>query len=154
FNFHTVVAGNAYRGAQPTADDLDTIIPRYHIQTVINLRGNCDPLDWYQEECRTAQKWGISQEDICLSSGRLPSTGEIRRLVEVLDCSAYPVFFHCRRGADRTGLACAIYLLLKSDATMADARRQLNVRYGHFAVARTGYLDSFFDLYSDWLAGR
>ena len=154
FNFHTVVAGQVYRGAQPGAAELNTIIPRYHIQTVINLRGNCDPSDWYREECRTAQKWGISQEDICLCANRLPSAGEVRRLVEVLDGSAYPIFFHCRRGADRTGLASAIYLLLKTDATLAQARRQLNPRYGHVAIGRTGYLDSFFDMYSDWLAGR
>src|SRR6516164_11171479 len=38
FNFHTVVAGQVYRGAQPGAAELNTIIPRYHIQTVINLR--------------------------------------------------------------------------------------------------------------------
>ena len=154
FNFHTVNAGKVYRGAQPAAEDLETIIPRYHIQTVINLRGNCDPSDWYQEECRTAQKLGVSQEDICFSSGRLPSVGEVRRLVEVLDGSTYPIFFHCRRGADRTGMASAIYLLLKTDATLAQGRGQLNLRYGHFALGRTGYLDSFFDLYSDWLAGR
>jgi hypothetical protein len=154
FNFHTMIAGKVYRGAQPGAADLDAIIPRYHIQTVINLRGNCDPLDWYQEECRAVQKWGISQEDICFSSGRLPSTGEVHRLVEVLDGSSYPIFFHCRRGADRTGLASAIYLLLKTDATLVQARGQMNMRYGHFALGRTGYLDSFFDLYSDWLAGR
>ena len=154
FNFHTVVSGMVYRGAQPGAQDLETIVPRYHIQTVINLRGNCDPADWYQEECRTIQKLGVSQEDICFSSGRLPSLGEVHRLEEVLDGSAYPVFFHCRRGADRTGLASAMYLLLKTDASLAQARGQLNLRYGHFALGRTGYLDSFLDLYSDWLAGR
>jgi hypothetical protein len=100
------------------------------------------------------QKLGVSQEDICFSAGRLPSLAEVRRLVEVLDGSVYPVFFHCRRGADRTGLASAIYLLVKTDATLAQARAQLSPRYGHFALGRTGYLDAFFDLYNDWLAGR
>src|SRR5260370_4717054 len=130
FNFHTVVSGKVYRGAQPAADDLEAIIPRYHIQTVINLRGSCDPSPWYQEECRTTQKWGVSQEDICFSAGRLPSVGEVRRLAEVLDGSAYPVLFHCRRRADRAGFASALYLLLETDATLAQARRQLSLRYG------------------------
>jgi len=154
FNFHTVVAGKVYRGAQPGPDDLESIIPRYHIQTVINLRGNCDPSDWYREECRTIQKLGVSQEDVCFSSGRLPSQGELRRLVEVLDNATYPVFFHCRRGADRTGMASCLYLLLKTDATLAQARAQLNLRHGHFALGRTAYLDAFFDMYAGWLEGR
>ena len=154
FNFHTVVPGLVYRGAQPGAADLESLVSRYHIQTIINLRGNCDPMDWYREECRAAQRLGLSQEDICFSSGRLPSSAEVRRLVEVLDGSAYPVFFHCRRGSDRTGMASAVYLLLKTEATLEQGLGQLSLRYGHFDIGRTGYLDTFFELYRTWLAGR
>jgi protein tyrosine phosphatase (PTP) superfamily phosphohydrolase (DUF442 family) len=153
-NFHTVVSGMVYRGAQPDLAELENLVSRYHIQTVINLRGTCEPLDWYREESRAVQRLGVSQEDICFSAGRLPSVSEVRRLVEVLDGSVYPVFIHCRRGSDRTGLASAVYLLLKTDATLAQALGQLNFRYGHLALGRTGYLDSFFDLYRAWLAGR
>ena len=55
------------------------------------------------------------------------------------------------RGADRTGMAGVIVMLLQSDATLADARQQLGLRYGHVAVGKTRVLDRFFDLYEDWL---
>jgi hypothetical protein len=58
---------------------------------------------------------------------------------------------HCRHGADRTGLAAAVVLLLDDAVPYDTARRQLGIRYGHLSVGRTGALDRFFDLYEDWL---
>jgi hypothetical protein len=150
-NLHTIVPGMLYRGAQPSAAELEDLVARFHIRTVVNLRGSCDPFAWYRGESLATQKLHLAQEDICFSSGRLPPGPEVRRLVEVLENADYPLFLHCRRGADRTGLASALYLLLKTDATPDQARRQLSVRYGHFAVGRTGSLDEFFDLYAAWL---
>src|SRR5262249_47597528 len=114
-NFHAVVPGRIYRVSQPSAAMLEELIARHGIRTVINLRGNCDPFPWYLEESRVTHRRNVSQEDICLSAGRLPSTHELRRLVEVLEQTEYPIVLHCRRGADRTGLAAAIALLLTTD---------------------------------------
>ncbi|MBV9122035.1 MAG: tyrosine-protein phosphatase, partial [Planctomycetes bacterium] len=108
----------------------------------------------YLEECRATHEANISQEDVCLSAYRLPSVSEMHRLVEVLDRSAYPIFLHCRRGADRTGLVSAVVLLLQTDTRLADARRQLGLRFGHVALGRTASLDGFLDLYADWLTAR
>jgi hypothetical protein len=93
----------------------------------------------------------MAQEDICFSAGRLPATGELRRLIEVLDHCEYPVLFHCQRGADRTGMTAAIVLLLLTDTPLPSARRQLSLRYGHVPLGRPWELDRFFDLYAAWL---
>jgi hypothetical protein len=93
----------------------------------------------------------LSQEDICFSAVRLPSSAELRRLVEVLDGAEYPVYLHCRRGADRTGMAAVILMLLQTDMKLAEARRQLGLWYGHVAIGNTHVLDQIFDLYEDWL---
>jgi hypothetical protein len=127
---------------------------RHGIRTVINLRGCCPDFAWYQNECRVTAKLDACQEDLCFSAGRLPSVPEVRRLVEVLDRSDYPVLFHCQRGADRTGLASAVALLLHEDVSFAQARRQLGPRYGHVALGRAANLDRFFDLYQEWLSGQ
>jgi protein tyrosine phosphatase (PTP) superfamily phosphohydrolase (DUF442 family) len=153
-NFHVVIPGHVYRCSQPSARDLDERIERYGIRTVINLRGNGNPAPWYLDECRATHRHDVCQEDLCFSAGRLPATQELRRLVEVLDHTEYPVLFHCNRGADRTGLASAVALLLKTDATLAEGRRQLSLRYSHLALGRPANLARFFDLYSEWLAGQ
>jgi protein tyrosine phosphatase (PTP) superfamily phosphohydrolase (DUF442 family) len=150
-NVHTLIPGRVYRSAQLSPADLRQLIRAHGIRTVVNLRGCCAPLPWYLEECRVTQELGVVQEDICFSAGRLPSVPEVRRLVEVLDRTAYPILVHCRRGADRTGLTSALILLLQTDATLDEGRRQLGLRYGHLALGRPAYLDQFLELYADWL---
>jgi hypothetical protein len=151
-NFHAVEAGQFYRCAQPSPAHLEELIRAHGIRTVVNLRGCCSSFDWYRNECRASAKLDVCQEDICFSAGRLPSVGELRRLVEVLDRSERPLLFHCQHGADRTGLASAVALLLTTDLPFDEARRQLGPRYGHVALGRPGNLDLFFDLYREWLA--
>jgi hypothetical protein len=151
-NFHTVVPGRVFRCAQPSAAELETILRKYDIRTVVNLRGCCAPMDWYLDECRVTHALNVAQEDISLSAMRLPSTSEIRRLVEVLDHCEYPILFHCYRGADRTGLASAVARLLQDGVTLDDALSELGIAYGHLSIGKTGQIDRFFQLYADWLA--
>jgi protein tyrosine phosphatase (PTP) superfamily phosphohydrolase (DUF442 family) len=150
-NFHTVLPGRVFRCAQLSGPALERLIRAHAIRTVINLRGCGAPWPWYMDECRTTSRLNISQEDICFSAGRLPSVWEVRRLVEVLDRTEYPVLLHCRRGADRTGLASAIVLLLHTDIALEQAWQQLGLRYGHAPVGRPAYLHRFFELYRSWL---
>jgi protein tyrosine/serine phosphatase len=150
-NFHTVIAGQVYRCSQPSGETLERLITTYQIRTVVNLRGYCESLPWYVEECRATHNHNVSQEDINFSAGRYPSSSELRHLLEVLDRTEYPILLHCRRGADRTGLAAMIVLLLKSDASLVEARRQLGWRRGHVAVGRTACLDLVAEYYADWL---
>jgi hypothetical protein len=151
-NFHTVVPGAVYRCSQPTPGRLEWLVRRFGIRTVINLRGCCEPAPWYLDECRTSQRLGLSQEDLGFSAGRLPSVHSLRQLVEVLDRSAYPVLIHCNKGADRTGLASVLYLLLYTDTPLARALDHLQPVRGHLPLGRTRNMDRFFDLYQEWLA--
>ncbi len=152
-NRHTVIPGRVYRAAQPSPGLIRDMVAANGIRTVVNLRGLCEDTNWYQGEATVTAELNVSQEDICLSANTLPPPSELRRLVEVLDRTEYPILIHCRRGADRTGLVSVMTLLLYTDATPAEARRQLLVRYGHFRFGRTAALDEFFDKYEAWLAG-
>lgn len=153
-NFHTVDPGRAYRCAQPSPEELADLVRRFSIRTVVNLRGHCPEAEWYREQCRACARLDICQEDICFSAGRLPSVPEVRRLVAALDHCDYPILFHCQRGADRTGLASAVYLLLHGTGDYASARRWLGPRFGHVALGRPANLDRFFALYEAWLASQ
>jgi protein tyrosine phosphatase (PTP) superfamily phosphohydrolase (DUF442 family) len=153
-NFHTLIPGRVYRCAQLSGPALRRVIQAHGIRTVINLRGCGAPFPWYRDECRATHDLNVAQEDVCFSAGRLPPVHELRRLVGVLDRCEYPVLLHCRRGADRTGLAAAIVLLLQRDVGLDEGRRQLGLRYGHVALGRPAYLDRFLDLYTDWLRAK
>jgi protein tyrosine phosphatase (PTP) superfamily phosphohydrolase (DUF442 family) len=153
-NRHAVVPGRVYRSAQLTASGLADEIAEHGIRTVVNLRGTCPDTPWYLAEARATVASDVNLEDVSLSAKRLPPPAEVRRLVEVLDHTEYPILLHCQQGADRTGLAAAGVLLLHSDATLAQARRQLWPRYGHVSVGRTEAIDRFFDFYETWLAAQ
>ncbi|HET6573126.1 MAG TPA: tyrosine-protein phosphatase [Fimbriiglobus sp.] len=150
-NRHAVIPGRVYRCAQPSEADLREMVRDYHIRTVINLRGLSQVMDWYEAEARTLHDLNVSQEDITFSANRLPAPSELRRLIEVLDHAEYPIVFHCKQGADRTGLTAAVVLLLSPDSSLSAAMRQLWPRYGHFRFGRTAAIDRFFDLYKVWL---
>jgi len=150
-NFRTVLPGKVYRSGQLSGKALAEAIAEHHIRTVVNLRGCSVSLPWYLEECRATHRLNVAQEDICFSANRLPSSQELRRLVELLDRTEYPVLLHCRHGADRTGLASAIVMLLQPGVSFPEAREQLSLRFGHLSWGHLRYLDRFFDLYADWL---
>src|SRR5207253_1196146 len=109
-NAHAVIEGRVYRTSQLSGESLAEFLHEHHIRTVINLRGHCPDFDWYAEECAVTAAAGVSQEDITFSANRLPPPTELRRLLNVLDRTEYPIVFHCKQGADRTGLVSAMVL--------------------------------------------
>ncbi len=150
-NFYVVESGQVYRSAQLDARTLESIVQRYGIKTVVNLRGCCHPMDWYDRQVAVVQRQGISQEDLIFSAIRLPNATELRELIEVLERSERPLLLHCRQGVDRTGLASALTVLLKENSELTVAARQLNLRYGHLNFGRTAAMDQFLELYGHWL---
>lgn len=150
-NFHTVIVGQVYRAGQPTANELERIVGRYQIRTVLNLRGDNDEEEWYVEERAMARRLGVRLEGASIW-GMLPASEEdLARLVDVLRPENCPILLHCCTGGDRTGMAAALALLLLSDASLAEARGQLKLRFGHnpYGPARCHHL--VLDHYENWL---
>lgn len=139
-NLHTVLPGRVYRSAQPSLASLQALVKKHGIRTVLNLRGGSPPLPWYQREAAATCELDLCQEDVNLSAGRLPSSTELRRLVEVLDRTEYPMLIHCRRGSDRTGLVATLILLLQEGSNFEQACGQLSMRYGHVSLGRTEHV--------------
>jgi protein tyrosine phosphatase (PTP) superfamily phosphohydrolase (DUF442 family) len=153
-NFHTVLPGQVYRSGQPSPARLERLVRQLGIRTVVNLRGCCLDQPWYRAQCEAAHRLGIAQEDLGFSAGRLPPTPTVRQLIEVLDRADYPILLHCHQGADRTGMAAVAAVLLRTDATLEEARRHLGPATGHLPIGRTRHIDEFFDLYAEWLAAE
>ncbi|OJF96701.1 hypothetical protein AX760_00060 [Pararhizobium antarcticum] len=141
-NFAVVIPGELYRSAQPDATLLAEYRSRYHIQTVINLRGRQDE-GWYREERRASVALGLDQIDFRMASSRELSRADADRLIAVMRHAHKPLLIHCKAGADRTGLASALYLAALAGAGEAQAEAQLSIRYGHFSVP---YLSSAYPM--------
>lgn len=153
-NRHTVVPGKIYRCSQQTGRQFEDQIRSKGIRTILNLRGYCPGVDWYEAEQRAVSNTQTNLEDVTMSAKCLPAPGEVRRIIDVFDHAEYPILIHCKEGKDRTGLAAAMALLLYSDATLNQARRQLLPIYGHLPVGRTVAMDEFFDRYELWLTNQ
>ena len=151
-NWAEVVPGVLYRSNHPTPARLSQAMRRHHIRTLINLRGprQCGS-DALSREA--ASRLGLLHIDAPLESRGAPHRDRILRLADIFAGMQTPALLHCKSGADRTGLASGLYLLLHG-GTSAAALRQLSWRFGHFNRSRTGILDAFFLLYAAQAEGR
>ncbi|MCS6777641.1 MAG: tyrosine-protein phosphatase [Chloroherpetonaceae bacterium] len=160
-NVRTVVPGRVYRSAQLTGTHLETLLDTRGIRTVINLRGASPDAMWYRSEQASCRARGITHIDVALSAVRLPPPEELRKLLHAFDTATYPVLFHCRGGADRSGLTGALYLHIYERVPLEQAlTSQLTWRYGHlsgriggFAYGQAYAMDDFFALYRRYNAG-
>lgn len=146
-NFHVVVPGRVYRSAQPSADELRHWTATYGLRSVLNLRGTHTDAGWYRNESATADALGLRLVDFPLSARRNPGPQDMARLVALLDSLPKPLLIHCQGGADRTGLAAALYLGAVAGAGEASAERQLSFAFGHVGVP---YLSSAWAMDEAW----
>ena len=141
-NVATVEPGRVYRGNHPTPHRLRRLTRKYGLKTLINLRGKTQSgSDALSRDA--AHRLGLDFHDISLESRGAPQPDRIMRLYDIFRDMRGPALLHCKSGADRAGLAAALYVMFQG-GTAAQALRQLSLRYGHIRQARTGILDAFF----------
>lgn len=134
-NFHAVEEGKLYRSAQLKPKELKHFIETRGIKTIINLMGPAPGSAWYEQEHATAKEFGAAVHDLQWYIDHLPTTENLRRLLDFYDTAPQPILIHCREGADRTGECAAIWRLHKQGYTNHAALEQLRLKYRHFAFA-------------------
>ncbi len=144
-NFHPITPGKAYRSAQLDQDELEDYIGKFGIRSIINLQGKHDGERWYTEEVLICRKLGVRYYDLGLSADKTPTADEIQELLRLFHTAPRPVLVHCKAGADRSGLAAAIWQVAIEGRPKSEAKKQLNIRYGHIPFGPTQVLDQFFD---------
>jgi protein tyrosine phosphatase (PTP) superfamily phosphohydrolase (DUF442 family) len=151
-NFNNVVVGKCYRSGQPTAAFLETVQRTHGIRSIVNLRDENIDAPWYQEEKSAAERLGIQLINAGLASTEQPPEEDFHKFVTAMRDAPEPVLIHCANGNDRTGLASAVYLLMRTDTPMKEARGQLSLRYGHISWSKAACLGRILDSYENWLA--
>jgi len=101
-----VVNDGLYRGGQPSATGFKYLKEK-GIKTVINLRAEDNT------EAQLVEKLGMHYVQIPVDEAvpwsQIPQAA-IAKYFEIVNNPAnYPIFFHCKRGADRTGTMAALY---------------------------------------------
>jgi len=100
------VDDHVYRGAQPTPEGFSNL-QKLGIKVVIDLR---EPGDRSALENKIVTAAGMKYVSVPMYGMETPSNESVRKVLALLeDTSAGPVFVHCKRGADRTGMVVAVY---------------------------------------------
>jgi len=135
-NFHTVVKGQLYRSAQPSPSQLEAYVRDHGIRSVINLRPPREKGTWYSAEVATAQRLGLRHVDFPMSASKVLSPQRADELVRLMASLPKPILVHCQAGADRTGLASALYGNRIAGLDEEAAERQLSFYFGHVGIPR------------------
>ena len=104
-NWAEVVPGKLYRSNHPTPARLAAAARRYHLKTLINLRGHrqCGS-DALSREA--AWRLGLAHIDMAFESRGAPHRDRVLRFARIYADLQAPALMHCKSGADRAGLAC------------------------------------------------
>ena len=115
-NFHRVSA-DLYRGAQPDAKGMKRL-EAMGIKTVVNLRLAHSDRGELRGTCLGYVHIGIDPLK--------PEEDEVVEFLRVVtDPNRTPVFVHCNRGIDRTGMVCAVYRMAVQGWSRDEAAREM-----------------------------
>src|SRR6185503_2980726 len=124
-NFHQVNA-QLYRGAQPKAGGIERLA-EMGIKTIINLRSGDERSRLEEQEARAA---GLNYVNVPFQRLGGPTEEQIAQVLSLINAAEnQPVFVHCKHGADRTGVAIAIYRIDHDGWSSERAKAEAD-RYG------------------------
>ena len=146
-NWHNFaqIAPGVYRSNHPTRERFEAYAAM-GISTILNLRGRSHHA-YYRFEVETCRDLGLKLVDVKMSARSAPSRKTLLKLVKTFETIEEPYLIHCKSGADRTGLAAAIYALAIEGRSIEEAKKALSLRFLHIKSSKTGVLDYVLHLY-------
>ena len=142
-----------------TAPIIHYIVPRRTLHLDTWVRGKSLPLKLVQ---RARSVWmaadGMQSQDIARSLGVSKPTAQLWRqrflafrLIGLQKDAPRPVLIHCKTGADRSGLAAAMWKVVVDKEPKSEAAKELSFWYGHIPIGKTIAMDQFL---KNWNPGR
>lgn len=122
-NFYEVTT-NLYRGAQPTAQGMKEL-KAMGIRTVLNLRS-------FHSDTSLAAGDGLKLARLHMKPWHAEDEDVVEFLKIVSNTNNLPLFVHCQRGADRTGMICAVYRVVICGWTKDAAVQEMKGGGFHF----------------------
>ena len=102
-----IVNDNVLRGGQPTDEGISRLAQR-GVKTIIDLRLASEHSIPHEKEL--VESNGMQFVSVPIRGMAAPTAEQLYGVLRILnDSKQWPVFVHCRRGADRTGTILACY---------------------------------------------
>lgn len=114
--------------------------------TVLTLRGSA-PLPYSAIEEAQCRELDLDFRVVHMKAHCAPPAQKILDLIDAFETFERPMLVHCKSGADRTGLASAVYKLHFDGWSVAEARKQLSFRYMHLRGSKAGVQGHMLDWY-------
>jgi protein tyrosine phosphatase (PTP) superfamily phosphohydrolase (DUF442 family) len=137
-NVHVIESGLAYRSAQLWPNELEAVVEDYGIRSIISLAAPEPERDRYYDTQAVTSAKSIAHYAMPLSARQELTSDQLRELVALLRMAPKPVLIYSRHGADRCGLAAAIFKYAIASRSVEEAGKQLSIRYGHFPYFWSG----------------
>lgn len=145
----TQIGPGIFRSSQPSPQRIRAL-HRRGLRNVINLRGANASNSFYYLENRVCHGLGINLLSInFFPAGMLPPADSLLKFHRFVSQAGGDVLFHCKSGADRTGLAAALYVLMFQQNDIARARTQLTWRHLHLRSRKMGIFDHVIDAFEE-----
>lgn len=129
-HFGTVAEGVLYRCGQPQPAELDGLIDRCKLRTVVSLRGlrdSDDPDGWEAAERAVCERRGVALVTIPCNHKNPPRPEQARQFLDLFrQPERVPVLVHCRLGQQRTLLFCALYRVHVDGLDPAEAEAEMD----------------------------
>jgi len=129
-NFDVVEPGKVYRSGELTSGAMERVLEDNSIVLVIDLGAHHTGLDGARREARTVEVLGVRRVLLPLFGD---GTGDPNRYVEALRQmrgAEGAVLVHCAAGAQRTGVAIALYRMIEDGWSMDEALAEAQ-KYGY-----------------------
>ena len=129
-----------YRGGQPSNADLADL-KRLGVATIVDLRGSGSSV---RREKRAAEALGMHFINFPLSGVFAPHDNDVAAVLKILESAPKPVFVHCWKGDDRTGVILACWRIRHDGWSNARALNEVE-RYHmtHFEIGMKGYIKRY-----------
>ena len=134
-NFYPI-GEDVYRSNQPDRQRLKRM-KDLGVRTIINLRGASN-LSHYLFEKEACDALGLTLVNVPMHARQAMPRRILVQAIDAMRDAERPVLMHCKSGADRAGLASAIYKLVFDGASPEEALKQLSWKYVHLERTKTG----------------
>lgn len=148
-NFHKI-SDKAYRSSQPTMEQLERYSKKYGIKTILNLKGPNLNSAYYAFELEKCRELNLTLVDINIASRRIPEPAKIRLAKEIFDQVEYPIWIHCKAGADRAGIYSTLFQHFKLGVPIEKTDQLKFWPYGHFKYSKAGKFDYLIEKYVEF----